>query len=221
MGLLGGWLWLVGGQGWAEDVTPSIPVTPSETVPAPVTLTGAQPAETVVIDDELPAGATAGGTWEWGTGHVASGTASHGHPAAKGMQQHSVTLAAPLQIPRTGELLTSVWLDPADPPRGVMIKFTLETGEETGVYWEGEEEVFTPGEEEEIWYYGLLPEYGTWTPLVVTAEDLGIEDTRLSGITFVTYDGQAWWDRTVVRPASAAPVPPSPEGTLNVNGATP
>ena len=225
VGILGGWL-VISGAVRAEDANsasaeskeaspaPTSTATPAPPATSEVTPTAPAPTptETVLIDDELPADATADGSWTWDTSKAASGTKSHGHPAAKGMQQHQVTFANPVPIPRNGEIVTSVWLDPANPPRGVMIKFKLENGDETGVYWEGEEEVFNPGEDEEIWYYGLLPEFGTWTPLAIAAEDLGIEDTKIKSITFTTYDGQVLWDRTVVRQAAAAPqLPPTPE----------
>lgn len=211
--------------------TPAVPATEA-TVPSSTATPAPPPAapeaasvppvssamETVLIDDELPADATADGSWAWDTSKAASGTKSHGHPAAKGMQQHQVAFANPVPIPRNGEIVTSVWLDPASPPRGVMIKFKLENGDETGVYWEGEEEVFNPGEDEEIWYYGLLPEFGTWTPLAIAAEDLGIEDTKIKSITFATYDGHVLWDRTVVRQAAATPqLPPGPEPVTEPN----
>jgi len=143
------------------------------------------------------------GTWLWEMAQVASGAKSHGHAAAKGMQQHGVTFSDAILVPRASEVVTSVWLDPSNPPRGILLKITTESGEETGVYWEGEEEVFNPGEEEEIWYYGFLPEYGVWTPLAVAAEDLGLEDARIKGIAFATYDGRALWDRTIIRQAAA------------------
>ena len=190
-----------------------------ERVPLPTEVTAVAPVstpETVLIDEELPVGATATGTWQWETAQAASGTRSHGHPAAGGLQQHSVTFAAPILVPRNGEIATSVWLDPANPPRGIMIKFTLEGGEESGVYWEGEEEVFNPGEEEEIWYYGLLPEYGAWSPLAVVAEDLGIEEVNVIGITFVTYDGRALWDRTVLHEAAPLPDLGGPAGAMEL-----
>ena len=167
-----------------------------------------------MIDDDLPADAKAEGTWAWDSAKAASGTKSHGHPSAKGMQQHKVVFTNPVPIPRNGEIVTSVWLDPADAPRGIMVKFALETGDETGVYWEGEEEVFNPGEDEEIWYYGLLPEFGVWTPLAVAAEDLGIEEAKLKAITFVTYDGKVLWDRTVIH--QAPPVPQMPPAAVDV-----
>lgn len=201
--LLIGGMW-AGVSGAAEQAAAPTATSVAEPAP-PVETPPAAPADRaaqVLLDDDLPAGATASGTWAWEAGEKASGARSHGHPATKGMQSHAVTLGTAVLVPRNGEIVTQVWLDPANPPRGIMVKFTLETGQETGVYWEGEEEVFTPGEEEEIWYYGLLPEFGRWTPLAVAAEDLGIEDTKITGVTFVTYDGRVLWDRTEIREAA-------------------
>ncbi len=211
--------WVSGVTGWAAEASKpaSAPAAPAPAATAPETAPAAPattpvPPETVLIDDDLPAGAKTTGTWNWDSTQAASGTKSHGHPSAKGLQQHGVTFENPVAIPKNGEIVTSVWLDPASPPRGIMLKLTLENGQETGVYWEGEEEVFNPGENEEIWYYGLLPEFGTWVPLTVAAEDLGIEDNKVKAITFVTYDGRVLWDRTSVRQAPEGPsVPPGEE----------
>jgi len=159
--------------------------------------------EKVWLDDELPANAKTEGTWGWDTTTVASGTKSHGHPSAKGLQSHGFT-AAPATLSADGMIVQQVWLDPQDPPKGIMLKFKLASGEEVGVYWEGEEEVFSPGEEEEVWYYGLLPELGKWTSLEVLAEDLGLEGEQLTGVRFVTFDGRALWDKTAI--AKAPPV---------------
>ena len=186
--------------GWAQEGEPTASAVATSVTPVPLSS-----SETVLLDDELPAGAATTGTWVWETTQAAKGTRSHGHPSARGQQSHSITFAAPVAIPRAGEIVTSVWLDPADPPRGLMLKLTLDNGDETGVYWEGEEEVFNPGEEEEVWYYGLLPEHGTWTPLSVLAEDLGIEDAKVSKVTFTTHDGRVLWDETIVREAAATP----------------
>lgn len=208
MAVVMGWGVWMAPEGWAQEAAPA---------GGDPSAVAAAPAETVLLDDEVPAGGTTAGSWEWETAQVAHGAKAHGHPAAKGQQQHSVTLADAVTIPRNAEIVTSVWLDPANPPRGVMIKFTLEPGEETGVYWEGEEEVFNPGENEEVWYYGLLPEYGVWTPLSVLAEDLGIEEAKLKGITFVTFDGRVLWDQTLVRQAAPAPeLPPLEEDLVGV-----
>ena len=78
------------------------------------------------------------------------------------------------------------------------MRFKLPGDEEVGVYWEGEQEVFAPGEYEEMWYYGLLPELGKWTQLEILAEDLGLEGKEIAGIRFMTYGGRVLWDRTIL-----------------------
>ncbi|MBI3318337.1 MAG: hypothetical protein HYZ90_04205 [Candidatus Omnitrophica bacterium] len=189
--LLSALIVLSGSAAFAEDAAT---LAPAGTAPL---------QETLWLDDELPANAKEEGNWLWDTATVASGSRSHGHPSAKGLQSHGFT-ADPAQINVNSMVTQQVWLDPQDPPRGIMLKFRLAGGEEVGVYWEGEEEVFSPGEEEEVWYYGLLPELGKWTTVEVLAEDLGLEEDRISGVSFVTFDGRALWDKTLLTQAPAA-----------------
>lgn len=168
------------------------PAAPEAATDAP-----AFPQETIWLDDTLPAGAQTSGTWVWETVNEVK---AHGHPSAKGSQSHGFKADA-VMLPTNGMVTQTVWLDPKDPPRGIMIKFLLATGEEVGVYWEGEEEVFNPGENEETWYYGLLPELGKWNTLEVLAEDLGLEEEKVVGLSFATIDGHALWDKTVLTQA--------------------
>ncbi|MBI3333041.1 MAG: hypothetical protein HYZ93_02995 [Candidatus Omnitrophica bacterium] len=196
-----------GSESAAPAAAPA-PSTASGQVPAPspATPVATAPAsfpETVWIDDDLPPGAQTEGTWVWDTSTVASGAKSHGHASAKGLQSHGYT-AQPQTLP-TGSMLTQqVWLDPNDPPKGIMLRLKLASGDQVGVYWEGEQEVFNPGEQEEVWYYGLLPELGKWTSLEVLTEDLGIEEESVTGVSFVTFDGRALWDKTTLAPAPPA-----------------
>lgn len=166
------------------------------------------PAETVWLEDELPPNAQMQGTWVWDETLKASGTRSHGHPPAPGPQGHGFT-ADPITLPMGGKVLQQVWLDPQDAPEGIAIRFKLPTGEEVGVYWEGEKEVFTPGDYEELWYYGVLPELGEWTDLEILAEDLGLEQEQVIGMNFMTYGGRVLWDRTAIGelPAEEAEAP--------------
>lgn len=191
----------------------------SEDAAPAAALAPATKRETIWLEDDLPANAQAQGNWLWDTASPASGAKAHGHLPAKGLQSHGFT-ADPVTIPTGSMIAQQVWLDPADPPKGIMLKFKLANGEEVGVYWEGEEEVFNPGEEEEVWYYGLLPELGKWTTLEILAEDLGIEEEQVIGISFVTFDGRVLWDKTVLTQAPAVeevesfpqlpPAPPKP-----------
>ncbi len=178
-------------QGQADAAAPAVA---APAPPAPVV------KETVWLDDALPPNAKTEGVWEWDTATVSSGTKSHGHPSGKGLQSHSFT-ADPVTLSASGMLVQQVWLDPKDPPKGIMLKFKLANAQEVGVYWEGEQEVFNPGENEEVWYYGLLPELGKWTSLEVLAEDLGLEEEKIVGLSFITFDGRVLWDKTVITAA--------------------
>lgn len=125
----------------------------------------------------------------------------HSHPSAKGLQSHGYSPAVPLPIAANGMITQEVWLDPADPPKGIALQLKLSTGDEVGVYWEGEEEVFKPEEGQELWYYGPLPELGQWTTLEILAEDMGLEEAQVTGIRFVTWGGRVLWNRTLLTQA--------------------
>lgn len=153
------------------------------------------PQQTVLLDGALPAESLAEGEWLWETEAASGGVRVHGHPAGAGLQRHGVSFP-PVTVP-VGSLITQrVWLDPADPPRGISLRLALEGGREIGVYWEGEEEVFTPRGFREMWYYGELPVYGEWVTLEVLAEDLDLRDLTVTGLGFETFDGRALWGKT-------------------------
>ena len=180
----------------AEQAAPA--AEKAATAPAPAA-PKVQPEPKMWLDDELPATAKSEGSWNWEMAPGASGKA-HFHPSAKGMNSHGFT-GDPVKLTADQMVTQQVWLDPQDPPKGIMLKFKLSDGKEVGVYWEGEDEVFTPAEDEEVWYYGLLPELGTWSTLEVLAEDLGIEEQDVVGVSFVTFDGRALWDKLSVTQA--------------------
>lgn len=136
---------------------------------------------------------------------------AHSHPSAKGLQSHTLTTERPTPMPGNGMIVQKIWLDPQDPPQGIAMRFELTTGEEIGVYWEGEREVFTPTEYEELWYYGMLPELGKWVRLEILAEDLGLEDAQVAGVTFSTFGGRALWGPTMI--AEAPPLEGESAGT--------
>lgn len=191
-----------------------VPATPAPVAPAaaaPATRPPAPKVEKVWLDGKLPEGAKPEGEWIWASDPAGGAALAHSHPTAKGPQNHRFTAAEPMEMPGNGMLVQQVWLDPQDPPQGIAMRFKLDSGEEVGVYWEGEKEVFTPNEYEELWYYGMLPEMGKWVSLEVLAEDLGLEDGRIAGITFSTFDGHVLWGKTSITEAP----PLEGEGTEN------
>jgi len=144
------------------------------------------------------------GEWFWDTAPMENGTRSHSHSSTKGLASHGFT-ADPVSLSNNGMIIQQVWLDPKDPPRGIMLKFKRTNGEEVGVYWEGEEEVFNFAENREAWYYGSLPKLGKWTPLEIQTENLGLEvGEKVVGLRFATFDGRALWGKTVFTETSLA-----------------
>jgi hypothetical protein len=165
----------------------------------------------LLLDDELPKGATQEGTWIWETAQLSDGRLSHGHPPTKGIQSHGYSPEKPVPITANNMITQEVWLDPSDPPKGIALQLRLSTDDEVGVYWEGEEEVFKPEEGQELWYYGPLPELGEWARMEILAEDMGLEEAQVNSIRFVTHGGRALWDRTLL---TAAPPIEEAEGPL-------
>lgn len=165
--------------------------------PAPAPAPAQSPPEIVWVDDALPTGAQATGTWEWTTTLAHRGTQSHTEPAAAAATEHGFTIA-PQPLLEGAVLVQYVYLDPQQPPKGLMLKLTLADGSQTGVYWEGDEEVFQIGDEELSWYMDVLPEAGSWQRLEVWVDDFGLGGEQLTGLTYVTYGGKAYWDATLL-----------------------
>ena len=124
-------------------------------------------------------------------------------PAAKGATEHSYR-AKPVVIPKNSVIEQYVYLDPNDMPKGIMLKFRFENDgkeDEIGIYREGEEEVFVFNSDEPMLYDGTLPNAGKWEKLQIYCDDLGLVGAKLTGISFVTYGGRAYWDLTRIRAA--------------------
>lgn len=158
-----------------ESAPPVLPEVPPP-VPAPVA-EPVPPVETVLLEQE------------------------HGHPPGEGLQSHEQTFQEPVLLHATQMITQQVWLDPQDPPQGIALQFLHQDGDEAGVYWEGEEEVFNPAEQEDLWYYGLLPELDQWVTLEILAEDLDLQEAQVSGARFVTFGGRALWGKTALKEA--------------------
>ncbi|GEM_PF-5946087 len=158
-----------------------------------------EPAKAAWIEDSLPEGATTTGEWLWVQDIKFNGSASHTDGTASGLHSHSFKVAEPVILNKNSVIEQYVYLDPANPPKGIMLKLIAPDGKETNLYWEGEEEVFVgTAEYMEAWYMGFLPEAGKWQKLIIKMEELEIAPFELSGISFVTYDGRSCWDLTVI-----------------------
>ncbi|MFM7743107.1 MAG: DUF1549 domain-containing protein, partial [Verrucomicrobiota bacterium] len=162
--------------------------------------------DTVWLDDDFPAGAAASGSpggVGWLTGDagagVFSGQRSLDRTATGIGQDYYEKGAAPLVVPADAEIHAHVWLDPARPPRAVMLQFHV-GGWNHRAFW-GEEgaipfgRVRTP----EKVNMGKLPEAGKWTQLKVDIAKLGLKPgMKVDGYAFTQFDGTVYWDRLAI-----------------------
>lgn len=202
-----------------EDKASEVPVPAAVEVPAIATEAEkpVEPEAKVLIDDSLPEGAVTEGKWEWDTSLIYRGEKSHTEPAAKGVAEHSFRMA-PLDIPEGYLIEQYVYLDAADPPEGIELRFRYEADgreAEIGLYREGEEEVFVFNDDEAVIYDGTLTEPGRWVKWSIDPDDLGLKGAKITGISFVVYGGKANWDLTQFVPSKKYKNNSQPEGTSN------
>ncbi len=188
----------------AEEIVPEETVEATEPQQTPTEMIPAQPPigpDTLLwIEDNLPEGATAAGEWIWVEDVKFSGSSSHTDGIKKGLHSHSFKTPIPVTLKKDSVIEQFVYLDPDNPPKGIMLKLITLDGEKVDFYWEAEEEVFVDTVEYmEAWYMGFLPEPGSWQTLVININELEIAPVELIGISFISYDGRAYWDKTLIR----------------------
>lgn len=164
---------------------------------------GPAPQDFVWIDDELPAGAnvTTSKPWEFAEAPqpVLSGKKSS-RRTAKGLDQHFFEAADPGLCLGEGDVLYAhVYLDPADPPRAVMLQFSDGSWEHRG-YW-GEDVIeFGVANTPAHAAMGPLPKPGEWARLEVPAASVNLPPgTIVRGFAFTQFDGTVHWDQAGIR----------------------
>lgn len=160
----------------------------------------AEPVEEVWFDDFLPEGAwsvsSPGGPLAWVTWPTPfSGAYAVRTEQAAGSHGDWVGGVARPLVPKAGDrLFVEVQLDPAAPPREVMLLW-WDGNWEHGAYWG-----------ENLLNYGVsgtagrvamgpLPAPGEWVRLEVPAAAVGLEGQAVSGFRVALFDGRVWWDR--------------------------
>jgi hypothetical protein len=162
--------------------------------------TASEPKEYVWIDDDTPAGANVQGNtpWEFVTApdHPVYCGQRASRRQAQGLSQHFFDSAQPgLKIGEVDRLFAYVYLDPADPPKEIMLQFNDGTWEHRAVW--GEDVIpwgasGTPGRV----LIGPLPILGEWVRLEVTAAQVGLNPGDVvNGWAFTQHDGTCYWDK--------------------------
>jgi phosphatidylethanolamine-binding protein (PEBP) family uncharacterized protein len=166
---------------------------------AQLTITDNDSNDVAWIDDELPAGASPGGSWNWVSTDPApySGGFAHQSTLAAGFHQHYFTNASVPVLVQAGDILYAyIYLDPDNPPREVMLSWYAGGGWDHNAYW-GEDliNVGINGTNSRR-YMGPLPLTGEWVRLEVPASAVGLEGAAITGMAFSLFDGRATWDTT-------------------------
>ncbi|MBI4664033.1 MAG: hypothetical protein HY735_34990 [Verrucomicrobia bacterium] len=215
--------WVMRRTGWGKDLT--------RLVLGTFLAVQSYAADTVWMDDALPlgawSGAAGGDTWRWVTSGPTpfSGSAAHQSNLATGIHYHYFSGASAKLTVNTGDtLFTYIFLDPANPPREVMLQWFDGASWAYAAYWGANWIPWgtdgTPSQRP----MGALPPAGQWVRLEVPASLVGLEGRTLSGMDFVLYDGRATWDYTGKSSASNPPpsdtTPPSVAITEPANNAT-
>jgi hypothetical protein len=165
------------------------------------------------VDDDLPADATMlvnADVWEWVSADPvsSSGTRCHRSSAAAGMHQHYFSMTATSwPVDRGDALITDVWLDPANPPREIMLQWFDQDGSwEHRAYWGEDLNHWGTPDTQSRRRIGDLPPLGRWITLSVPARLVGLEHATVQGVAYTLFDGRAAWDHTgrVTGPAATA-----------------
>lgn len=172
--------------------------------------------ERVWIEDHVPPDAILSGTWDWRAADPVpvSGALYFRSPIQPGVHQQVFRSAAErLEVGEHDVLFANVYLDPADPPRSVMLQWhdPESTWHHRAVWGEDLIPWGVAGTDSRR-LMGPLPATGGWVRLEVPAELVGAAGSILDGMAFTLYDGSASWDRAGVTTPPAAVLEP-PEGT--------
>ena len=176
--------------------------------PGTATNTSAPPAgpDIVWVDDALPAGAVpaaeGGDSWNWVSNNPApsSGSVAHQSRLAAGLHQHFFTGAtATLSVSTNDTLFSYVFLDPTNPPSGVMLQWNDGTWEHRA-YWGVNKILYGTTGTNSRRYMGALPPAGQWVRLTVSASQVGLQGSTLNGLAFTCLGGRATWDHAGTGP---------------------
>jgi hypothetical protein len=176
----------------------------------PAAATNSEPRDFVWMEDEFPAGAMPeinGGTasLNW----VEGDQAYSGHRAIartdKGLAQDFFTGARhPLVVGKGDKLFAYVFLDPANPPKAIMLQYHAGAWMHRANW--GDPDAIPYGEKgtTQKVLMGDLPKAGGWVRLEVEAERMGLQaGAKIGGMAFTQFGGTVYWDKAGIRTSTA------------------
>jgi hypothetical protein len=170
---------------------------PATQVPPP----HARPVEHAWMGDDFPAGGrlqASGPPITWVTaegGRVHSGKRAI-RREAKGLAQDVYENdASPFEIPLSGRIHFHVFLDPAHPPRTLMIQFKQGEWKHRAVWGDIDAIEWGAKGTSERALAGALPRTGEWVRLEFDAATVGLKPgDKLNGLALTQFDGVVYWD---------------------------
>jgi RHS repeat-associated protein len=156
----------------------------------------------VMMNDSIPAGATAGADggygWNW-----------TGERPRDLVHQHYFNGATNTLNVNAGDVFyTWTWLDPANMPQQLMLQW-FDGSWEHRAYWGANKMGWGVDGTASRKYMGGLPAGGGWVKLEVPASAVGLEGRVVNGMAFTLYGGRAAWDKAGKR-STTPPSPPNP-----------
>jgi mono/diheme cytochrome c family protein len=173
---------------------------PAKVQPTPI----AKHAENLWFDDEFPPGAKVQSsghplklrTKEQGA-QVFSGKVAIKRSGDGMVQDFFTEGSAPLVIPQDAKLFAHVFIDPANPPKMVMLQFNRNGSWDQRAVW-GDQTATDWGKAgtKERFNAGPLPEKGKWTRLEIDAEKVGLKaGDSIAGFALTQFAGLVYWDK--------------------------
>jgi hypothetical protein len=161
--------------------------------------------ETVWVDDDFPAGTKAqskGEPTNWITadqGPVFSGKRALKRTGSGVAQDYFSGGTTPFEVPPGAKLFAYVYLDPANPPKAVMLQFHKGDWLHRAVWGDYDAIQFGKAGTTERVPMGDLPDTGKWTRLEVDAEKIGLKPGDLiTGLAYTQFGGTVYWDKAGV-----------------------
>jgi subtilisin family serine protease len=179
----------------AKALAGGAPPPPPPPPPPPGTRT-----DVIWVEDAIPAGAwtsTSGGdVWNWVTASPApySGAKAHQSALVAGYHDHTFQQASATLPVAAGDILfLYVYLDPANPPREIMVSW-FDGSWEHRAFW-GENLIpYGTYNTASLRPRGALPASGGWVRLEVPANLVGLEGRTVTAMSFTLYNGRVTWD---------------------------
>ena len=184
----------------AAEVTKVNYVDPANIAPPPLIST----TETVWMEDDFPPSGKVQASPGAPTQFVA---ASEGNQVLSGQRSLKRTdkglaqdvwdqATIPLSIPAESNIFANVWLDPANPPRSIMLQFFKGGWNHRAVWGDYNAIEWGAVNTNERVHMGELPALGQWVRLEFAVEKIGLATgDALTGFALTQFGGTVFWDR--------------------------